>query len=138
MIFSSRLISFTCFSRFLCFCLCSLSLLCHFLKFCFFPLPFLFVVWRFVFPFSLHSSLSCYALLFLVPFPRAISCIPGSPDKRGRGSEKHCHPQCTILTQTPTHRCQPGDFPPSFSFFTLLLALRSLLLLSLCSLSLCC
>lgn len=97
----------------------------------------------FCFSFSLHYSLSCCVLLFLVPFLRAISRISAFPDN-GQRFTKHCQLQCTVLTQTKTHQCQTGDwlcFPPSFSF-SLPFGLVLSLLLSLCSfsrsLSLCC
>lgn len=91
----------------------------------------------FCFSFSLHYSLSCCVLLFLVPFLRAISRISAFPDN-GQRFTKHCQLQCTVLTQTKTHQCQTGDwlcFPPSFSF-SLPFGLVLSLLLSLCSLSL--
>lgn len=111
----SLLISFTCFPQFLCFNLCFISLLHHFLHLCFLS---------FSFPFTLHYSLSCCALscphCLHLWFPR-------------RRAEVHKTLSATVhdffIFFTPTHRCQPGDwlsFPPSIFFFHSLLALCSL------------
>lgn len=82
----SFLISFTYFPRFLCFYLCSVSLLCHFLQFCFYTLLFHSVIWLFVF--HLVYIIHCHVVFcsFLSPssepFPASLLS-----QTTGRGSQ---------------------------------------------------
>lgn len=102
---------------------------CHSFFFVVFPLS---VSWQFSIPVTLFPVMFCSHLS--CPFPLSHFFHLCFPRQRSRGPQNALSSCEQLLSQTPTHRCQLGDwlsFFPSFSFHSFFLPLHSLLFPSL-------